>query len=303
MNQERRTFIGSLALGLFFTGRLFAQSGRVGEKSSSASINLIAQAGEGGDEAPSLTVNDFALFQGGIQQDIESVTHDQSPALIALLVDNSAGIVAEIEEMEAAARALIRELYKGDKLMIIGYGRDPEILCEMTDDAEKLVAGTKLFQKKNRPKLFNALLATIEDALRPATTTSKRVIILFSDGFDDGSETGYDKALAALQSANVVVYAIQFQDRTYGAPRAKKLGPKPAEALRNIVEGTGGRIFKPDAAVAAMKPITEEIRKRWYEVRYTEKTPDSTLERRLLVSPTDSKLVLRTKKSQPGKAV
>jgi VWFA-related protein len=301
MNQERRKFIGSLALGLMLGGRVFGQSGRVGEKSTSVTINLIVQAEDTPTDVPQLTAADFALYEAGIQQDLESVTHDPSPALIAMLVDNSAGFVAETDEMEAAARALIRELYKGDKLMIIGYGREPEILCEMTDDAAKLVAGAKLFQKKGRPHLYNALLATIEDALRPATTTTKRVIVLFSDGFDDGSETGYDKALAALQSANIVVYAIQFQDRTYGAPRAKKLGPKPTEALRNIVEGTGGRIFKPDVAVQAMKPITEEIRKRWFEVRYTDKGSVSVLERRLLVSPTDSKIILRTKKSQPGK--
>jgi Ca-activated chloride channel homolog len=283
-------------------GRAAAQSGREREaRPAEASLNVIVQSDQGVTSEPlQLTPNQCALYEAGIQQEILSLRPDLSAARIVLLVDNSQNVGLETSEMEATTRALIRELFTGDQLMIIGYGAEPEILNDFTADATKLVASAKMYRKAGRPRLFNALAAVLEDALRPAATTTKRVIVLVSDGYDDGSETSYDKILAALQNENVVIYGVQAADRTYGAPRNKKLGPKPPEALRGFVEGTGGRMFKPDAP-DAMKLITDEIRNRWFELTYAPKGANTTLDRRLLLSPNEENLVLRTKKMQPAK--
>ncbi|OYT70206.1 MAG: hypothetical protein CFK52_11800 [Chloracidobacterium sp. CP2_5A] len=295
----RRTFIAQAGLGLLAGGRAAAQSGRVGEAlAPRAQLTVIAQVPTPDAPPTRLTPASLTLYDGGTEQVIESVEPDPSAATIVFLADNSATFQVEVAEMEQLARALIRELFAGDRLMLIGYAKEPEILCDLTEDASQLVAGAKLFRKRSTPRLYDALLAVTEDVFRPATTVGKRVVALLSDGYDEGSQTTFENALAALQSADAVAYALQAQDRTYGAPRAKRLGPKPAEAIRQLTEGTGGRAFKLDEANAAAT-LTDEVRRRWFVVRYAPQVADVTTARRLLLVASDGQMILRAKKSHP----
>ncbi len=303
----RRTFLRQAGLGLMCglglswdaRQRAWGQSGRVGDSPVPyCSLTVIAQVPT--PEAPPtrLTTTDITLYDAGVEQVIESIEPDPSAAAIVFLADNSATFQVEVSDMEQKARSLIRELFTGDRLMLVGYAKAPEILCELTDDATQLVAGAKLFRKSSVPRLYDALLAVTEDVFRPATTVSKRVLVLLSDGYDEGSQTSFEAALAALQSADVVVYALQAQDRTYGAPRAKRLGPKPAEAIRLLTEGTGGRSFRLDEAQAAAV-LTDEVRRRWFRLRYSPQAVNSTTTRRLFLVAANEQFVLRTKKAQP----
>jgi VWFA-related protein len=303
----RRAFLLRAGLGLLCglgLGRdacqpVWGQSGRVGDSPVPyLSLTVIAQVPT--PEAPPtrLTTTDLTLYDAGVEQVIESIEPDPSAATIVFLADNSATFQVEVGDMEQKARSLIRELFTGDRLMLVGYAKAPEILCDLTDDAAQLVAGAKLFRKSSVPHLYDALLAVTEDVFRPATTVSKRVIVLLSDGYDESSQTSFDAALAALQSADVVVYALQAPDRTYGAPRAKRLGPKPAEALRRLTEETGGRSFKLDETQAAAV-LTDEVRRRWFRLRYRPQGVNSTTARRLFLVAASEQVVLRTKKSQP----
>ncbi len=300
---SRRTFVrASLGLlgGIGIGGRqaVWGQSGRAGEfQRASVYLTVIAQVPTPETPPTQLTVADFTLYDGGVEQVVDSIEPDPSAATIVFLADNSATVHVEVRDMEQKARALIRELFTGDQLMLVGYAKAPEILCDLTDDAVQLVAGAKLFRKGGAPCLYDALLAVTEDVFRPATTVSKRVLVLLSDGYDEGSETSFEAALAALQSADVVVYALQVQDRTYGAPRPKRLGPKPVEALRLLTDGTGGRRFKLEDTQAAAV-LTDEVRRRWFRLRYTPQMVDHTQARRLFLVATQAHVVLRTKSIQ-----
>lgn len=296
---NRRMFLRQLGWGLVVGGRAAGQSGRVGEDQSPRTrLTVIAQVPTPDAPPVRLTPADMTLYDAGNEQTIESVEPDPSAAVFVLLADNSATAPVEVGDMEQLARSLIRELFTGDQLMLVGYAKAPEILCELTDDAARLVAGAKLFQKRAAPRLYDALLAVTEDVFRPATTVSKRVIVLISDGYDEGSQTTFEDALAALQSADVVLYAWQAPDRTYGAPRPKRLGPKPTEALRRLTEETGGRAFRLDETNAAAV-LTDEVRRRWFTVRYVPQPAITTTARRLLLVAGDSHLTLRAKKSRP----
>ncbi|MFQ3582975.1 MAG: VWA domain-containing protein [Chloracidobacterium sp.] len=299
---SRRTFLARTGVGLMVglsSSGTAAQSGRVGEDQTPRTrLTVIAQVPTPDAPPTQLGVTDLTLYDAGLEQTLESVEPDPSAATIVFLADNSATFQAETGDMEQVARSLIRELFTGDRLMLIGYAKEPEILCDLTEDAAQLVAGAKLFRKRSTPCLYDALLAVTEDVFRPATTVSKRVIVLLSDGYDEGSRTSFEAALAALQSADVVVYVLQAQDRTYGAPRAKRLGPKPLEAIRQLTEGTGGRAFKLDEPNAAAI-LTDEVRRRWFSVRYAPQVTDATVARRLYLVANDGQMMLRAKKSHP----
>lgn len=286
-------FLLLLAFVVIVVGQAGRRNRSTGDANST--INVYA-AREDNTEAP-VTSKQIALYDNGVEQTIKSFSPDPSPARIVLLVDNSLTIRADVEKLEQAAREFAYEIYEGDKLLIVGYDEQAEIVIDWTDDAKKIEASLKSFRKKGSPHLFDALKAVSEEALRPlAATSQKRVIVIISDGVDRGSKTKFDEILSDLQLQDITVYAVQAPDRTGGALRRDM--PKPKEVVKKLVEETGGRVFPINEPQVAAKAICDELRKNRYLLSYAPTSIPYGDSRRLLLVA-DTGVQVRAKTAQP----
>ena len=298
---RRHTFERRAAFALLFLLASFlvvmGQAGRRNrsESDSNAILNVFAVR-EDNAEAP-ITSKQLALYDNGIEQTIKSFSPDPSPARIVLLVDNSLTLRADVEKLEQAAREFAYEIYEGDKLLIVGYDEQAEIVADWTDDSKMIEASLKGFRKKGAPHLFDALKAVSEEALRPlAASIQKRVIVVISDGVDRGSKTRFEEILGDLQLQDITVYAVQAPDRTGGALRRDM--PKPKEVVQKLAEGTGGRVFPINEPQVAAKAICDELRKNRYILSYSPSSiPYGDARRLLLVA--DTGVTVRVKTVQP----
>lgn len=283
-------------LALVFAICAFAmgQAGRRAATTNDAGVLLNVVAKRVDNSSRSITARQLAVYDNGIEQTIRNLTPDPSPARIVLLVDNSLTLRADIEKLEQAAREFAYEIYEGDKLLIVGYDEQAEIVADWTDDAKSIEASLKLFRKKGQPHLFDAASAVIDQALR-ATPGQKRVIVVISDGLDRGSKTTFDKILAELQKLDITVYAVQAQDRTRGAIRRDV--PKPKQVIDKLVEGTGGAIFSIEEPAVAAKAICDELRKNRYVLSYVPSSAPFGELRNLLVVG-DEGITVRAKSAQ-----
>jgi VWFA-related protein len=211
-----------------------------------------------------------------------------------LLVDNSLSIRADVEKLEQAAREFAYEIYEGDKLLIVGYDEEAEIVADWTDDAKSIEVSLKLFRKKGQPHLFDAIRAVMDQAMRPLQG-QKRIIVVISDGLDRGSKATFEQTLADLQSSDITVYAVQAVDRTRGAIRRDV--PKPKQVIDKLAEGTGGQIFSIDKPVDAAKSVCDELRKNRYLLSYAPSSAPFGQARSLLVLGDDG-ITVRAKSAQ-----
>jgi Ca-activated chloride channel homolog len=276
-------------------GALWAQAGRKAHPTGEGASMMSVVAVRSNESATPITAKDIALFDNGVEQSIKSFLPDRSAAHIVLLVDNSLTIRADVEKLEAAALEFAHEIYDGDKLLIVGYDDNAEIVSDWTDDSKRISTELKAFRKKGDPHLFDAILAVVEDALRPLTS-QKRAVVVISDGLDRGSKAKFAQALSALQSLDIAVYCVQAPDRTRGAIRRDV--PKPRQVIDELAEGTGGRIFPIDDPGAAAKSICDELRKNRYVLSYMPTSVLYTEPRRLLVVA-DKGIDVRAKTMQP----
>jgi hypothetical protein len=56
-----------------------------------------------------------------------------------------------VEKLEAAALEFAYEIYDGDKLLIVGYDDNAEIVSDWTDDSKRIATELKNFHKKGDP--------------------------------------------------------------------------------------------------------------------------------------------------------
>jgi len=272
----------------------WAQAGRRPATSGDNGVLVNVVAARTTNSTAQITAKQLSVYDNGIEQAIRNFSPDPSPARIVLLVDNSLTIRADIEKLERAAREFAYEIYEGDKLLIVGYDEEAEIVSDWTDDAKSIEKSLKLFRKKGQPHLFDAASAVIDQALREAPG-QKRVMVVISDGLDRGSKISFEKTLADLQRLDITVYAVQAQDRTRGAIRRDV--PKPKQVIDKLVEGTGGAIFSIDKPSEAAKSICDELRKSRYVLSYVPSNAPFGVARSLLVAA-DEGITVRSKTMQ-----
>lgn len=296
MRALTKALVISLLLSLSLT-QAIGQAGRRPRPAHESSVLLNVVATREGEQSAPITSKQISLYDGGIEQIIKSFSPDPSPARIVLLVDNSLTIRAEVEKLEEATREFAYEIYEGDKLLIVGYDDQAEIVADWTDDAKAIEKSLASFRKKGDPHLFDALSAVAQEALLPLRAMNqKRIIVVISDGLDRGSKTKFDKVLADLQSQDITVYAVQAPDRTGGALRRDQ--PKPVKVIEKLAEGTGGRVFSIKEPKEAAKAICDELRKNRYVLSYAPSNVAYGDARRLLVLA-DSGINVRAKTLQP----
>lgn len=264
---------------------------------ASAIVNVIVEQAPGGKDFQ-LTRDKVELYDAGIPQQIESLTPDYSAARIALLIDSSESLKLDGERVLQIVKAFAASLYEGDEMMLVTYNETAEVLEDFTADRTKLELAATRFKKERSPKMWDALQATLDDALRQQVGYSKRIIILVSDGFDRDSVMPAEDVVAHLARENVVVYALQLEDRTRGAARRKSL--KPEEALRLLTERTGGKVYPIKEEARAAREILQEVSDRWYQLVYKPQGINPLNTRRILLIPNDPKVKLRTKLLHPG---
>jgi Ca-activated chloride channel family protein len=276
---------------------ILAQSGYKPNANASGGVMVGVVAHRDNNQTSPITSKDVAIYDNGVEQSIRNFTKDPSPARIVLLVDNSLSIRADVEKLEQAAREFAYEIYEGDKLLIVGYDEQAEIVSDWTDDAKAIEASLKLFRKKGQPHLFDAIRAVVEEALRPIPV-QKRTIIVISDGLDRGSKATFEQTLAELQAENIMVYAVQAVDRTRGAIRRDV--PKPRVVIDKLAEGTGGRIFSIEEPQVAAKTICDELRQNRYVLSYVPSSAPFGQARSLLVVGNEGITVRSKSMQQPN---
>src|SRR5215216_1737443 len=276
---SKNAFIALFAI-LLVAASLLGQSGNRPHANAEGGVQVGVIARREDNKSSPITSKELSVYDNGIEQSIRNFTPDPSPASIVLLVDNSLSIRADVEKLEQAAREFAYEIYEGDKLLIVGYDEQAEIVSDWTDDAKGIESSLKLFRKKGQPHLFDAIRAVVEEALRPLQN-QKRIIVVISDGLDRGSKATFEQTLAELQSDNIMVYAVQAVDRTRGAIRRDV--PKPKVVIDKLAEGTGGQIFSIEEPQVAAKAICDELRKNRYVLSYVPSSAPFGQARSLLV--------------------
>jgi Ca-activated chloride channel homolog len=287
------TLLATAVLAVSIVG----QSGYRPNANASGGVMVGVVARRDDNKTAPITSKELSIYDNGIEQSIRNFSPDPSPARIVLLVDNSLTIRADVDKLEQAAREFAYEIYEGDKLLIVGYDEEAEIVSDWTDDAKSIETKLKLFRKKGEPHLFDAIRAVDEEALRPLQNP-KRIIVVISDGLDRGSKSTFEQTLAELQSDNIMVYAVQAVDRTRGAIRRDV--PKPKVVIDKLAEGTGGQIFPIDEPQAAAKAICDELRQNRYVLSYVPSSAPFGQARSLLVLGNEGITVRAKSMQQPN---
>ena len=260
-----------------------------------------------------LTKDDFTVFEDGKQQTIKYFTRETDlPLTIGLLIDVSASQRNLLDiEKRAAHQFFSQVLRKKDEAFLISFGEDSELLQDYTNSPRLLQGGLSQLQINSgasgmgpgpvptisQPRgtvLYDAVYLAAHEKLRGEV--GRKVIVLITDGVDQGSKLRIEDAIEAAQKADAVVYSIDYADPSaYGL---FSFGVSDS-ALQKMSGETGGRVFKVDRKHTLEDAFTElqaEMRSQ-YAIAYTSTNPDQDgTFRKLIVKVADKNLKVQVRK-------
>jgi VWFA-related protein len=278
-------------------------------------VNILASVHDKhGGLVGNLTKDDFTILEDGKPQAIKYFTKETDlPLTIGLLIDVSGSQRNLLDiEKHAAHQFFAQVLRKKDEAFLISFGEDSELLQDYTNSPKLLQAGLSQLQVNSgvggfgpgpvptisQPRgtvLYDAVYLAANEKLR--AEVGRKVIVLITDGIDEGSKLKIEEAIEAAQKSDVVIYSMDYADPSaYGGFGFAHVSDF---ALQRMSGETGGRVFKVDRRLTledAFKQLQDEMRSQ-YSIAYTSTNPEENGGfRKLIVKVADKNMKVQVRK-------
>jgi VWFA-related protein len=202
-----------------------------------------------------LRKNDCSIDEDKTPQTIKNFTQEKNlPLTIGILLDTSGSQQNVLPlEQDAGARFLKEVLTPKDEAFLISFDINVDLLADYTNNAGEIRrsinkasintgAGTGSVTGHGAARgtlLYDAVYLAAHDKLRQEA--GRKILVMLTDGGDQGSQETIKTATEAAQKANAIVYVILIADRGfYGGFQMGYSGDRDMEKLAT---DTGGRVI------------------------------------------------------------
>ncbi|HXK36673.1 MAG TPA: VWA domain-containing protein [Candidatus Paceibacterota bacterium] len=166
-----------------------------------------------GIPVPDLTINDLAVFEDGVYQQMAHFGREDVPASILVLVDASGSVKSLTQLIQDAATRLILSLREYDEVQVAQFGTRYQELTDFTTDHEIAAAAlSRGFVKDDSTSLTRALLVAIRslEMRHPGDAERRRIIVLLSDGENTMGSFSEQSILDQLRRSGVLCYVVHI---------------------------------------------------------------------------------------------
>jgi Ca-activated chloride channel family protein len=154
-----------------------------------------------------LKSSDFAVFENGQERQVTDVETASAPFNLVLLLDVSGSVEEHINFIRKAARNFINTVSPRDRVAIISFRDDIQVISDFTTDHQLLSERLKDIDAGGATALYDALGYTLVEQLKPLRGERTAVVIL-SDGDDNKSFVPFDAILDAVIESGALIYPL-----------------------------------------------------------------------------------------------
>jgi Ca-activated chloride channel homolog len=163
---------------------------------------------------PGIPKSNFRVLEDNVPQQIATFNmNSDAPMTIAMVIEFNALFQQYWSEgwyeTLAATYGFVQTLRPQDYVAVVAYDLRPEILCDFTNDQNKLQYELQRLRIPgfSESSMFDAVAETEQ---RMANIPGRKAILLIASGRDTLSKLTWDKARKAIQEAGVPIYAFSL---------------------------------------------------------------------------------------------
>ena len=160
-----------------------------------------------GRAIPGMRNADFSVYEDGALRNIVDVTPANEPFNLVLLLDVSGSVEERIDFIRKAARDFLRTASPQDRISIISFHDDIQIISDFTRDRALLSKKLDELDAGGATAMYDALGYTLVQTLKPLRG-ERTAIVVMSDGDDNKSFVPFPAILEATIESGALVYPL-----------------------------------------------------------------------------------------------
>jgi len=156
---------------------------------------------------------DFVIYEDGVRQKITNFLSTEVPFNLVLLIDTSGSTRDDVGLMRRAALRFLDELRPQDRVAVIQFNKQVELLQDLTADHAKLENALSLLSAGSGTSFYDALQLTLEEALKKVE--GRKAVIALTDGVDSFGYQTYEQILPMLEKASASLYFLELDTESF----------------------------------------------------------------------------------------
>ena len=224
---------------------------------------------------PDLTLDDFEILDNNQVQEITVFQNEILPFTVVVMLDTSASMASRIDLLKAAAEQFLIRMLPMDSGKVGAFNDKIETFPhKFTSDRDRLITSLDELDYGNPTHLYDAIAVSL-DELR--SVDGRRVVLVFTDGQDTGSEMRSSAVFDRTRTEEVMIYAIGLEADYFNGVR--RIRSNPDRNLRKFAEQTGGGYFEltqADELGSTFTRVVQELHSQ-YVIGFTPTVADGKL--------------------------
>jgi VWFA-related protein len=152
-------------------------------------------------------LSDFAVYEDGAERKVVNVSPATEPFNLVLLLDVSGSVEERIDFIRKAARDFLSTASSQDRISIISFRDDIQVISNFTTDRRLLSAKLNDIEAGGATALFDSVAYVLTTTLKPLRGERTAIVIL-SDGDDNKSFIPFPALLEATVESGALIYPL-----------------------------------------------------------------------------------------------
>jgi Ca-activated chloride channel homolog len=215
----------------------------------------------GGRLVPDLERGDFSILDNGKPVELSLFSNESQPFTAVVMLDTSASMTANLKLLNRAAEQFLLRLLPVDKAQVGAFNDKIQLSGTFTNNRDELIGALNDLYFGNPTRLNDGIAAGL-DALQGID--GRRVVIVFTDGEDTASRTGFKTVMERARDEEVMVYSIGLESEYFNGVRVVR--SRPSRDLKKISDETGGGYFellKTADLAPTFSRVAQELRSQY----------------------------------------
>ena len=193
-------------------------------------VQVTATVTDRGHYVKNLPQSAFHVSEDGRPQTISHFQSRDVPLDLVVALDISGSMTLALPKLKQAAKDFVGAVSSKDRVSVLGFNDSIFTLARGATDPAERVQGIDQLAPWGATAMYDVIITAVDTL---GQGSSRKALIVFTDGEDEGSHASLDNVVQRLQTSDVTLYMI-------GQGRGTSLEPLK-KVMRSLSEPTGGR--------------------------------------------------------------
>jgi von Willebrand factor type A domain. len=199
--------------------------------------------------AGELTESDFRIFEDGREQKISFFARSEVATDLVLVLDISLSTANKIGLIRKSTRNFIEKKRPADRLAIVTFASDVNVISPLTDDGAKLLESVEKIKGRGSSHVWDALDFTLKNVFDERSAERRRAVVLMTDGADNalmyypgfGSKTLFADLVETVRGGNTIIVPIYLDTEVRSSQRLYR---DARNTLALLARESGGTFYQ-----------------------------------------------------------